>query len=587
MQLEVISMKVHINYTLLLLSLLLFVPLAHGAISCLEIEGLSNELKRKIYTRLFLSSSTDITACYSFQPLIEQTIREELRVVGYYSPIIDFKLYPDVNNSHNILVTHINPGQPVKIARIKVTLRGDAYEDNTYQQLVNHSKILVGTILNHSDYDNFKRSFSNIALQKGYFDAHFCISQLGVSPERYQAYWNIDFDSGKRHRFGKVRFQGAQIREDYLQSLSTVQDGYPYSTESLTELNRRLAATNWFNSIVISPDFKNSKKSKIIPLDAVLTPRSRNNIETSVGYANDIGHRIKLTWHNPWLNSCGHSLESSINLSVPEQTAYLSYKLPLLKAPLEQYYLLQGRCKHEYLNDTQSYSSMLNIARYWDSSSGWQRAFNLHRSLDHFTQAHTTNTTMLIYPGASINRTRQRGGLMPTWGDSQRYSVDFSNTTWGSDINFVILQAQIVWVRTLAYMHRFVVRSNLGWIETDCFERIPPSLRFFIGGDRSIRGYKYKSLSPRDQTNKLIGASILATWSLEYQYNVVGKWWSTIFFDNGEAVNNIKQGNFKIGAGVGVRWQSPVGPIKLDIALPVNDKDARGLQFYIGLGSEL
>lgn len=135
---------------------------------------------------------------------------------------------------------------------------------------------------------------------------------------------------------------------------------------------------------------------------------------------------------------------------------------------------------------------------------------------------------MLIHPGVSINRTRQRGGLMPVWGDTQRYSIDISDTTWGSDIDFAVVQAQNVWIRTLADKHRFVARGNLGWIETNNFSRVPPSLRFFAGGDRSIRGYKYKSISPRDSDGKLTGASKLATGALEYQYNVTGKWWGAV-----------------------------------------------------------
>src|SRR5690606_8807987 len=193
-----------------------------------------------------------------------------------------------------------------------------------------------------------------------------------------------------------------------------------------------------------------------------------------------------------------------------------------------------------------------------DLSSGWQRAINLRWSLDHFTQANVTNTTMLLYPGLMISRTRSRGGLMPVWGDSQRYSIDYSNTAWGSDVDFSVIQAQNVWIRTLCDKHRFVMRGNLGWSETGDFERVPPDLRFFAGGDRSIRGYKYKSISPENEKGQLTGASKLATRSLEYQYNVGGKWCGAMFVDGGEAVNDIRRRDFKTGAGVGVRWQSPV-----------------------------
>ncbi len=144
-----------------------------------------------------------------------------------------------------------------------------------------------------------------------------------------------------------------------------------------------------------------------------------------------------------------------------------------------------------------------------------------------------------------MNRTRSRGGLMPTWGDSQRYSVDYSNTMWGSDINFIVMQAQDVWIRTLYDRHRFVVRGNAWLDRSETFDKVPPDLRFFAGGDRSIRGYKYKSISPKDDDGKLIGASKLATGSLEYQYNVSGKWWGAVFVDSGEAVSDIRRERFQ------------------------------------------
>jgi translocation and assembly module TamA len=485
-----------------------------------------------------------------------------------------------------VLIAKVTPGEPVRIGGTDVILRGGARTDRDYLDLLK-TRPAIGTVLNHGDYDGFKSSLTRVALRKGYFDSEFNKSQLGVSLDRHQAFWDIDYNSGERYRFGAVTFSGSQIRDEYLQNLVPFKEGDEYTSEDLAELNRRLAATGWFSSVVVAPEFEKSRKTKVLPLKGVVAPRKENTVETGVGYSTDVGPRVKATWRKPWMNSYGHSLTSSLSLSAPEQQVDFSYKVPLLKSPLEQYYLMQGGFKRTDLNDTKADSTTLGASRFWEMSSGWQRAINLRWSLDHFTQANVTNTTMLIYPGVSVNRTRSRGGLMPTWGDSQRYSVDYSNTMWGSDINFVVAQAQEVWIRTLYDRHRFVVRGNLGWIEADNFDKVPPDLRFFAGGDRSIRGYKYKSISPKDDDGKLIGASKLATGSLEYQYNVSGKWWGAMFIDGGEAVSDIRKSDFKTGAGVGVRWQSPVGPIKLDIAAPVGDKDEHGLQFYIGLGPEL
>ncbi|OON41816.1 hypothetical protein BTJ39_01255 [Izhakiella australiensis] len=554
----------------------------------LQVEGLSGELEKNVRARLSTIGNDEVAPDGRFRARVSEAIKQGLKALGYYEPDISFQLSPPpAGGKRQVLHARVNPGTPVRIAGTTVIIRGGARQDEDFQKLVSTGQPKKGTILNHGTYDNFKSSLNNLSLRKGYFDAQYLKSELGVSVPREEAFWDIDYDSGQRYRFGDVTFEGSQIDNRYLQNLVPFHKGDYYNSADLAELNRRLSATGWFNSVVVAPDFDKSRESKILPLDGVLTPRTENTIETGVGYSTDVGPRVKATWKRPWVNSRGHSFTTSANISAPEQQLDFSYKIPLLKSPLEQYYLLQGGLKRTDLNDTRADSSTLAASRYWESSSGWQRAINLRWSLDHFTQGNVTNTTMLIYPGVSVNRTRSRGGLMPTWGDSQRYSVDVSNTSWASDINFLVLQASNVWIRTLGEKNRFVVRGNLGWIETSDFDRVPPDLRFFAGGDRSIRGYKYKGISPRDADGKLTGASKLATGSLEYQYNVTGKWWGAVFIDSGEAVSDIKQSNFKTGAGVGVRWQSPVGPIKLDIARPIGDDDNHNLQFYIGLGPEL
>ncbi|SQK76861.1 Uncharacterised protein [Tatumella ptyseos] len=108
------------------------------------------------------------------------------------------------------------------------------------------------------------------------------------------------------------------------------------------------------------------------------------------------------------MNDDGQSMSFSTYLSQPEQQLDMSYKVPLLKSPLEQYYLFQGGLKRTDLNDTNADTSTLAVSRYWENSSGWQKALNLRWRLDHYTQGTVTDTTMLLYPGVSVNRTRSR-----------------------------------------------------------------------------------------------------------------------------------------------------------------------------------
>ncbi len=571
-----------------LFCLLMILPVAQATDVRLQVEGLSGNLKKNVEARLSTINQNDISADIRSRSQISEVIGEGLRALGYYEPTITFQLTPPPFAAmRSVLHAKVDPGLPVKIANTEVILRGGARQDSDFLALIADGVPKPGTILNHGTYDDFKKSLNDISLSKGYFDADYHKSELGVSVVRRQAFWDIDYDSGERYRFGPVKFEGSQIDLHYLENLVPFQQGNYYSSAQLAELNRRLSATGWFNSVVASPDFESARQSKLLPITTILTPHAKNTIETGVGYSTDIGPKLKASWKRPWVNSQGHSFTTSTILSKYEPQLDFSYKIPLLESPLEQFYLFQTGLKRADVNDTRESASSVSASRYWQFSDDWQRGLNLSWKLVHFTQGGVTNTTMLVYPGVSINRTRSRGGLMPEWGDSQRYSVDVSNTDWGSDIDFVIFQAQNAWVRTLAEKHRFLMRANMGWIDSNSFNRIPPSLRFFAGGDRSIRGYKYKSISPRDGKGKLTGASRLVTGSLEYQYNFSGKWWGAMFIDSGEAVNDIRNGDFKTGVGVGVRWQSPVGPVKFDIARPIGDSSRRRMQFYIGLGSEL
>ncbi len=581
--------RIHI---FLIACLLITLPVVEAARIPLQVEGLPGDLNKNLCERLStIATNIATNKVYNdswFRARVSEAIQQELKTLGYYNPNITFELRStELQDGRTVLIAHVKLGEPVKIVGSSILLKGDALYDPDYHDWVKKGTPIVGRQLIHAEYNKFKSGFTKLALRNGYFDGNFKKSQLGVSIERHEAFWDIDYDSGQRYRFGEVNFSGLHIRKEYLEKLVPFKKGEYYSAKNLAELNRRLSATGWFNSVVITPEFKIGQKTKILPLNTMVSPRTKNTVETGVGYSTGVGPRLKIIWKKPWVNDMGHSLVASTYLSTPEQQLDLRYRIPLLKNPLEQYYLFSGGLKRTDLNDTHSDTTMFGVSRYWENSSGWQNGINLRWSCDYFTQGSVTNNSMLLYPGILLNRTRSRGGLMPTWGDSQHYWLYVSDTTWGSNIDFLIFQAQHVWIRTVAEKHRFVLRGNFGWIGTNDFEKVPSDLRFFAGGDRSIRGYKYKNISPHDENGKLTGASKLFIGSLEYQQNIFDKWWGAVFIDSGIAVNDIKQSNFKTGAGFGLRWVSPVGPIKLDISSPIGNGKNYSLQVYIGLGPEL
>lgn len=235
--------------------------------------------------------------------------------------------------------------------------------------------------------------------------------------------------------------------------------------------------------------------------------------------------------------------------------------------------------------DTKSLESNLALERYWRLDNGWQRTVFIRYLVENYEQGLQDDLAQFVLPGISFSRTRTRGGSMPMWGDKQTIMLEAGDDTLLSETKVVRFQGQTAWIRSIGNNHRGLTRLQFGGNFADEFEKLSPSLRFFAGGDNSIRGYGYESISPRDESDALTGAKFLATSSFEYQYRLVGNWWGAAFYDIGDAFNDKPE--WKRGTGVGVRWASPVGPVSLDFAWGLDAKKGDEFQLHFSLGPEL
>lgn len=552
----------------------------------LKVEGIKNKAAyNNVMVHLSSLKTIPVENSDRYYYLASKTIDEALRAVGYFNSKIDYQFVPQPNAKQDLLIANVALDEPVKIAEIQVQLLGDAEKDENFLALQKQVPKL-GTVLNQGVYDDYKAELEKVALAKGFFDYQFLTHRLAILPSAHEAYWQLAFDSGKRYRYGNIRFQGSQIREDYLRNILAIQSGDPYLINDLSELSTDLSASNWFKSVLVQPNI--DKQSKKVDLDVLVQPRLKNSYEIGIGYGTDVGPRLQFGWNKPWINSRGQSFSSNFYISDPKKTIEATYKIPLLKQPLNYYYEISTGYEEEKKNDTDTSGLTLAILRYWNRETGWQNSFGVRARYDNFTQANVSNRTLLIYPTAGFNRTRVRGGLFPYWGDSQKITLNWGNKAVGSDVDFYSAIASTSWIRTYAENHRFLTRAEIGYLSTNQFDKIPPALRFFAGGDRSIRGYGYHKISPKDKNGELTGANRLFTASIEYQYQVKPKWWGAIFYDTGFASDHFAFNDLRKGAGIGVRWNSPIGAVKFDIATPINDKDdSKNIQFYIGIGAEL
>ncbi|EGR2758246.1 outer membrane protein assembly factor [Vibrio parahaemolyticus] len=546
----------------------------------LKLKGIDGALEDNVKAYLSSIPEKDYSTSLRFQARLDQSITEALNALGYYHAKISYS----ISEGNDELIVSIHKGLPVKIKVMDVVISGEAKEDEEFANLIAKSPLKVGRILNQGEYDSLKSGIRNLALQRGYFNGDFKLNKLEVIPELNEANVRLHYDSGIRYHFGPVEITGSQIWENRVESMRPFEIGEPYLVSDVGEYNQNLSNTDWFSSVFVEPDLSKLEDGRELPIKVSLAPAAKNQIETGIGYSTDTGVRGTLKWKKPWVSARGHSFNTALSLSKPEQTITAGYKIPLDDV-LREYYQLQFGLKHLDNRDTESLESNLAVERHWLTDGGWHKTVYVRHLYENFSQGLQDDGVQFVLPGATFSRTRVRGGSMPMWGDKQSVTVEYGDPALLSETRVLRLLGRSSWIRGIGENHRGLFRLEGGANITEEFEKLSPSLRFFAGGDNNIRGYGYESISPVDESGALTGAKYILSSTLEYQYRVYGNWWAATFYDIGDAFNDTPE--WKSGAGVGIRWASPVGPVSFDFAWGLDEKPNNEFRIHFSLGPEL
>ncbi|WP_423840123.1 autotransporter assembly complex protein TamA [Vibrio mytili] len=546
----------------------------------ISVEGIDGALKDNVDAYLSSIPEKEYSTSLRFQARLDHSINEALNALGYYHAIITYT----VNEEDEELLVNIKKGLPVKVQVMDIVIEGEAKDDSAFSDLLAQSPMKVGGVLNQGDYDSLKSGIRNLGLQRGYFNGDFTLNQLEIIPDYNQANVRLHYDSGIRYHFGAVSITGSQIWEDRVESLRPFDVGEPYLVASVGEYNQNLSNTDWFSSVFVEPDLSMIDEGRNLPIKVTVAPAAKNQLETGIGYSTDTGVRGTLKWKKPWVSGRGHSFNTALSLSMPEQTITAGYKIPLDDV-LHEYYQVQFGLKHLDNRDTESLESNLALERHWLVDKGWNKTLYVRHLYENYSQGLQEDGVHFLLPGATFTRTRVRGGSMPMWGDKQTVTVEYGDPAVLSATRVLRLLGRTSWIRGIGENHRGLFRLEGGANISEEFEKLSPSLRFFAGGDNNIRGYGYESISPVDSSGALTGAKYIVSSSLEYQYRMYGNWWAATFYDIGDAFNQTPE--WKSGAGVGIRWASPVGPVSFDFAWGLDEPEKNEFRIHFSLGPEL
>lgn len=511
----------------------------------------------------------------------DKNIRDALRALGYYELTISKTLTWSDACWHAEF--DIQVGEPVRYREVNIDISGAAASDVLFQSRIAGSRPSRGDIFNHGLYSDYKATMLRAGSNTGFFDLDLKSSKVTVDKDARSADLLMQIESGEKYKFGAVNFTEGILHDYVLQGYTDIRPGDPYTAKSINDLYEALNGSSYFASISIKTDPLDTE-AKVVPVTVDLLPAKRRIYSMGGGFTTDRGPHGRIGFTNRRINQKGHQFESKLFASTVLSELNATYRWPK-RDPRREWFSIVTGFQHES-TDTSSHDSFkLGFLRSKSLGTRWLQTRYVDYAYEDFTIGEQSSISELIIFGTNWESAVGRALSRATKGHRLSLDIRGASDNLGSDTSFAQIRAKVKWVRSLGEKTRFLARSSLGITTKDELSELPASVRFFAGGDNSVRGYDFESLGPTDATGAVIGGSYLVDVSLEVDRLFRDKWAVALFVDGGDAFNDTHV-KLKTGVGIGLRWYSPVGPIRLDFAHPLDDPD-KSFRIHISLGPDL
>lgn len=523
-------------------------------------ENLNNTLRANLRCKMRLT------------PFLENTLKEQaqgaLQALGFYHS----EILIDLSEKNDCLQVklEISVGEVSRWRKITVGVSGEMAELAEVKKLLNDLPLKTGKPVHHGHYDALRNRLQDLAQQYGFFTAEFSKREILIYIEEKQADVNLILDSGPRFQIGAIQLNAEPFHPKFLQRLQILKSKDPYSLTALQAQQQRLLASGYFENVT----FNSEKVAGQVNLTIDALARKRRYYEGSLGVASDIGVRSRFYYENRYINAFGDTVNALVELSAPRQALTLNYLQPL-GDPLTEKQQSSLLIYQEEIDDKRAQGLQLQWSRSRQRGF-WQRTLFINADFERFRLENTWQNSRLLRPGVAYAYRQSDDLLNPKQAKNFDFEISASVKPL-SNVNFLLLESRFFYLRPLGKKQRWFSESTLGAIYSDDFTKVPLSLRFFAGGDNSVRGFAYQSLSPDGQ-----GGRYLISQRLELERMLSEKHGIAVFYDLGNSFNDWEKLQIKQSFGLGWRWRAPVGTLRLDLAFPlVDDQDPR-LHFSFG-----
>ncbi len=513
-------------------------------------------------------------------------IKSALEPFGYYNVTVTSSLEP-VNGSWTARY-EITPGEPVRISHVDLLYTGEGAGAGELALAIQSFPLKNGDILDHLVYENGKSALVYAAAGLGYVQAKPSTARVEVDPYANTATIALEVDTGPRFYYGKVRFHQEFLKPELLERTVTLTPGDPYVTDDVIAYQQGLQISDWASVVTVEPHFDDAEDGRV-PLDVSLQPSKRNRYSFGAGYETDVGPRVSARWVHRRINRAGHHSDVFVRLSAVRRTLGGTYFVPV-RQPLTDRLATSAEYEYEETSDTRrdTLNGEFAFTRRSLDDRTFSKGFLELRSEDYQVRDDPTVETRLLSIGFARRYTELGFDLYPQRGRHYDFEIRGGSSAVVSDTSYARIQLGGKYLMALGDNGRIKMHGQLGAAAVEFFEQYPTSLRYFAGGDSTIRGFDYKSLGPVDDNGNVVGGKNLLVVGGEYNHRVKKHWVVAGFVDAGNAFNDSLD-DVAVGAGVGFRWLMAFGSFRLDLAWPVSEEgwSAGDGIIHIGFGAAL
>ncbi len=574
----------------LLVWLLLAWPVAVGAQEPLEVvvRGVENDLLLNVQAvlapppGLVREGMVDRLWLERFRRQAPQIARRALEPFGYYAAQVSARLEVLERDRYR-LVVDVDPGRPVRLEMVRVELQGPGARQEVLRERVGDFPLRRGHVLRHDLYEEGKGSLQARAVDLGYLDADFVTHEVRVFLAEHRAEIELVLETGPRYYFGEVEMVGAEeYPESFLRRHLAFRFGETFSFPLLGQTQVNFLDSDRFRDVIITPR-QDLAEDHHVPIHIRLTPLAPKRLRPGIGYATDTGARFTARYQDVNVWGLGHEFDNELTIAQQRQTFGSAYIIPSTRN-VESQTALRGALQEDDLLDTRTI--LTEIERIRAFPRGRRGSVFLRLQQDDFTQEGRDITARVVLPGVRFSQRRGVAAARPTQG--YRYVLELRGTheAIGSDTSLLQFLAGGNGLVDLPGRFSLLLRAQTGvTLQADPLQEVPPTLRFFAGGDQSIRGYAFQSVGTRDSTGEVVGGRHLLVGSIELERAVGESWGVAGFYDVGDAYNNLEDVEWRQAAGLGVRYYTIVGPIKIDVARQIGVANpSYRLHITVGLG---